>query len=399
MQYNLQTTLLSNLEITSNKNYKKPASWPDIRKNAENGHIYLLLDDRYPIGLTAAATGGYSIKIDGAAYADYNSGEQFSMADWSAYTDTEGYVIDYPAGASKTHIIDIYPQSTSENITAFHCSRVAASGNEQQGVLWAHFNLNNAINLTNGFAEYNRYYEPLMLAITAKNNLLKVSGIAYLNSQGTDLYFNGSNLDYCAVIDLQNNTMSGIGAFATRQTSTIRSITIKNGSINNVNSMFANARSLEKINLVNATLAASTGTGNIRTFYYCSKLKAFPKIDYTLATNMYDFAVNVESLQNTVLDVSAATDLTRIACRGTSGISMDGFKGLRVSNQAPFTGSSPQINVSYTGMDRTALVQLFNDLPTVSDGQVINITGCTGSADLTEDDKSIATNKGWDITE
>ena len=78
---------------------------------------------------------------------------------------------------------------------------------------------------------------------------------------------------------------------------------------------------------------------------------------------------------------------------------MDGFKGLRVSNQAPFSGSTPQINVSYTGMDRAALVQLFNDLPTVSGGQVINITGCTGSADLTEDDKSIATNKGWDITE
>ena len=50
-------------------------------------------------------------------------------------------------------------------------------------------------------------------------------------------------------------------------------------------------------------------------------------------------------------------------------------------------------------MNRAALVQLFNDLPTVSGGQIINIVGCTGTPDLDEVDKAIAIDKGWTITE
>ena len=113
----LSTSLLLKNPISSW--HGKPASWPDIKTNAEEGHIYLLCDTRYPIGFAATATGGYSVNIDGVAYADYENNAQFSMADWSNYTDTEGYVIDYLEGATKAHIIDIYPQTESENITAF----------------------------------------------------------------------------------------------------------------------------------------------------------------------------------------------------------------------------------------------------------------------------------------
>ena len=84
---------------------------------------------------------------------------------------------------------------------------------------------------------------------------------------------------------------------------------------------------------------------------------------------------------------------------GTSTNRVDGLKSLKVSTEAPFDDStSPQINVSYTGLNRNALVELFNSLPTVSNGQTIDITGCTGTSSLTNDDKAIATNKGWTIT-
>jgi hypothetical protein len=69
-------------------------------------------------------------------------------------------------------------------------------------------------------------------------------------------------------------------------------------------------------------------------------------------------------IEDTILDVSAATGLTKIGCYGDSSHFMGGFKGLRVSDQAPFdSATAPQIDVSYTGMDRNALVQLFQDLP------------------------------------
>lgn len=391
MQYNLQTTLPTNLEITSNKNYKKPASWPDIRKNTENGHIYLLVDDRYPIGLTATATGGYSVKIDNTAYADYNSGAQFSMADWSAYSDTEGYTIDYPAGASKAHIIDIYPQSESENITAFRCSRVAASGNESQGILWAHFNLTNKANITQCFCggTYSnvQYNNNAMLAITAKNNTINMTGF-------DQLVGGNAVVEYMPVF-ISDETARLFIAGTTGKV--LEKITIKNFvCTNRFDYAFGNAQSLKQINFVNCQIAPQNLSNAFTNVYSLPKL---PQIDFTNATNMTSFLTNAESLQDTVLDVSAATGLTRIGCYGSAEHFMAGFKGLRVSNQAPFTGTSSQINVSYTGMDRTALVQLFNDLPTVSDGQVINITGCTGSPDLTDDDKAIATEKGWSITD
>ena len=278
MQYNLQNSLLTNLKIGRNTVFPKPASWADIRKSAQDGHIRLFIDARYPIGFIAAATGGYSIDIDGKHYADYNSAEQFCMADWSDYTDTEGYAIDYPAGANKAHILDIYPQIENENINAFNCARVAASGYEKQGILWAHFNIDNIINLSKCFA-YTEYYNDLLIAVTAKKNLLIPNG-----------------LDYC--------------------------------------------------------------------FDNTPNLVYLPKINYTNVINMNNFLTNAIALKNTVFDIREAKTAAIIGCYGTSSKFMGNLKSLRISNEAPFDSiTSPQINVSYTGMNRIALVQLFNDLP------------------------------------
>lgn len=358
MQFNLQNSLLIGLEIKrKSRTFKKPNSWPDIRKNLVDNSIRLLVDDRYPIGFIATITGGYSVDIDGEHYADYNSEAQFSMADWSEYSATDGYAIDYPTGATKAHIIDIYPQTNGNNITAFKCMRVAESGNEEQGVLWAHLNLTNTINLARGFAYDGGNNNPLMEALTAKNNLVKVNGLSVC-------FYNNTSLSYVPTIDGQNNTMEIYGLFY--------------------------RTAIKKVDIKNLKFAE----GSIA-FYSCYNLEELPKgIDYSDATNMSYFLFYNYALKDTVLDVSAATGLTRIGLNGTTGI-----KGLRVSNSAPFSSSTPQIDIRETGLDRTALVQLFNDLPTVSDGQIINITGCTGTTDLSDEDKTIATAKGWTIAE
>lgn len=370
MQYHLQSKLLTNLEITSKKHYKKPLSWPDIRKNAKNGHIYLLVDDRYPIGFVAAVSGGYSVKIDGIAYGDYESLTQFSMADWSSYSATQGYAIDYPAGASKAHIIDIFPQTENENITAFHCARVAASGSEAQGVLWEHFNLTNSIDISylnaTGSLPPSNYYNPNLVACTAKNNTINFTEIqrAFLKCE---------KLNYLP--SLKHSTSDWLEMGFT----------------------FANCYLLEKVNFKNTIV----GSGNY-CFYNCRKLKEIIGLEYTsaLTVQLSYYITNSAFLKDMILDLSSLNKLKGIGCLGSSSYFMSGFKGLRVSSSAPFNyATSPQIDVSYTGMDRAALVQLFNDLPSVSGGQVINITGSTGSEDLTAEDKAIATNKGWSITE
>lgn len=390
-------SLLKNLlvknDLSKSEDWKnKPESWPDIRENAQDGHIYLLADNRYNLGFKVTCTGGYSVDIDGTHYQDYASDAQFSMnkADWP----NTGYAIDYPSGATKAHIIDIRPQSTSD-ITLFQCRRVASSGREQQGVLWANFCTTEPLNLDVAFASYNSYYNPVMLAITAKNNTLKINKLLRLG-QGGDLMQYGANVEYLCTFDLTNSSTAADSSFNILTTANLEQIKLKNGTITNAfNNFTANATKLKKISLSNVTIAP---TKCEKAFANNQSLEQLPNIDYSNVTSMYMFLTNAKSLKNTVLDVSATNKLTHIGCYGDSSHFMSGFKGLRVSSSAPFSGTSPQINVSYTGMDRSALVQLFNDLPTVTGGQTIDITGCTGTNDLTADDKAIATAKGWTVT-
>ena len=61
-----------------------------------------------------------------------------------------------------------------------------------------------------------------------------------------------------------------------------------------------------------------------------------------------------------------------------------------------YTSTSPQINCSYMQLGQAALVQVFNDLPTLV-GKTINITANPGAALLTAGERAIATGKGWTI--
>ena len=384
MPCNLQSSLLTDLKIGKKSTFKKPASWPNITKNTQNSHIYLLADTRYPIGFSATAIGGYSVNIDGEHYADYNSQAQFSMADWSAYTDTEGYIIDYPTNATKAHIIDIYPQTEGNNITAFHCARIAASGEETQGILWAHFNISNTINLTKGFAQYNTYKNPIMEAVTVKRDVLKVSGL-------DSCFYSATNLSYIPLIDCQKIEMSFYGLLW--NTTKLKQIIFKNAVPNSLQ-YFAYSSYIEEVKgTIDFSKVATAAYG----FMSASKLKRLPTKNFSslLTGGAQGFIGYCYALEDTYLNLSPCSGITKFEAYNTSK-----FKGLRVSEEAPFNHqTSPQINISNTGLNRAALITLFNDLPTVSSGQIINITGCSGIADLTDEDKAIATNKGWTIAE
>lgn len=348
------------------------------------------------LGFTATCTGGYNVFIDGTQYGTtYASGARCSIT-WSTSGITTGDIVTTPS-LLKAHKIWIEPATEGNNITAFRCARVAVSEREAQGILWAHFNIDNEINLGTAFATYNSYYEPLMLSMTAKNNIIKCNKLPQFG-QSSDLAAYAANIEYLPIFDLNNNTINGAaGSFNLLTTAELEKVILKNGTITgSFNSLACNATKLKKINTKNVVLQP---TFCQQAFQNNQSIEEIPDIDFTNATNLTNFITNAVALKDTVLDTRAGTGITKIDCYGTSQYFMSGFKGLRVSNQAPFNNATPpQINVSYTGMDRSALVQLFNDLPTVTGGQIINVTGCTGANNLTADDKTIATAKGWTIT-
>lgn len=366
----------------------KPESWPDIRENVKNNSIRLLADDRYNLGFKVTCTGGYSVDIDGTHYQDYASDAQFSMnkANWP----NTGYTIDYPSGATKAHIIDIYPITEGNDLITFTSARVASSGQETQGILWEHFATKNPINLARHLYKYGEYYSNMTKAVTAENNILKCGN-------NDTVFYRGISLDYIPTITSYNNGVY-FGSYF-QGCSVLPQVILKNITMLAPANAFNECYNLQQIKYTGLDFSGLITSVNSM-FKGCRSLVKIPDfIKWNNITNGKDFITEAANLADTVLDVSAAKGLKIIGCYGTSNYFMTGFKGLRVSNQAPFNDSTaPQINVSYTGIDRQALVTLFNDLPTVTGGQVINVTGCTGTSDLTADDKAIATAKGWAIT-
>ena len=80
------------------------------------------------------------------------------------------------------------------------------------------------------------------------------------------------------------------------------------------------------------------------------------------ATEINNF-LNYDSSYSEILDLSNLNKMEKVSVNGTADRKMEGLKGLLVSPNAPFTGSSPQINASYTGLNKSALVSLFESAP------------------------------------
>ncbi len=378
--------------------YPEDYGWPDIRPSAWPNAIVLLAGAKADysaydnLGFKATCEGGYNVFIDGVQYGDtYASGAQCSIT-WSQYSATAGFSITQPQ-ALTAHIVQIVPATADNNITAFKCVRVATSGQEMQGVLWVHFNLQNAIIIQALLQDYASLYCPLCKAITAVNDLLKVTNAQGMSGQGADRYSYGAELDYCVPLDFSGASASLQSVFnmAGGNNGQLRVVRLKNITATDISSLGTNAKNLQEIKTEGVSFKPTTVT---RAFLNCSQLKRLPQIDFTNTTSAFDFVKGAAALQDTVLDLGYAHLLTNFHFYNTGGL-----KGLLVSSQAPFSYSSaPQINISNTGLDQAALVALFNSLPQVTAGQVINITGAAGAASLTAEQLAIATDKGWTVT-
>lgn len=369
--------------------------WPDIRPAARPNAIAIMAGVKADysaydnLGFTATCEGGYNVYIDGVQYGStFSSGAQCSIT-WSQYSATTGFSVSYPEELT-AHIVQIAPAVSGNNITAFACARVASSGDEAQGMIWLHYNLSNEISLNNATRNYPNSRNTNLIAVTAKKGIIKATNTyGFISSLSPKLAFS-PNLDLTSGIAyLADGNICGVG---------VKTLEIKNinSTAATFSSAFANCTALEKVKFTD------TETGNIsnfsQLFLNCTALKELPNINYTNAANMTSFITNAKSLKDFVLDLSYAGNLNTFGVYGNSSNRVDGLKWLLVSQNAPFTGSSPQINVSYTGLEQNALVALFNSLPTVTSGQIINITGATGASALTAQQLAIATNKGWTVT-
>lgn len=346
--------------------WQKPADWPDMRSGAMDNSVYLLIGhsadySTYPqFDFSAKISNGgtYDVYIDGIKQFTTAS-EATTSINWQTLALTSGRTTTHPTNLV-THIVCITPTSYSNTFLEV---KEVLGDYQNKGLLWAHFEIDYAIVNQISSSGGAQYRNPILEAITAKNDELKFNG------SSSTLFWNCEKLQYVPKLDLSQ--IQRVNYYSLRGAQKLKKIRVSAGAITVGDSLFQNAYSLTEL----------------------------PPLNFqTNDININNFLGGVTELKDTTLNFSR-TPTKKLTFGGTSSKRIDGLKGLTVNSSAPFdNATAPQLDVKYTGLDRVALVNLFNSMPTVSNSQVCNITGTTGAADLTAEDLAIATNKGWTVT-
>lgn len=394
-----KTTVEDAIEAISEE-WAKPADWPDIRSGALNNSVYFLVGHKadyssYPkFSLTASVSTSantYDVFVDGVKKAT-TANNTTTTLDWQTLALSTGFDVTHPS-ALRAHIVRITPTVSTDTLTATRIMNI--SGQAQQGALWLHFQLSNAIKITNLAGTEISVRNLLLEAITAKNDKITYT-VSGSNSGLYGAFAYCESLVKLPILEAENTTYAS-GDYLNFRAVPAKKIVIKNnkgtenflGSLNNTN--------IQELDVENG-ISMHSGVGNLTALNNATKLKHFPTFNVSTSNTQF-IAYRLDSLENTVIDDSQNTARKVFRLYGTSTNPTSGLKGLTVSNVAPFDyATSPQINVSYTGLDRAALINLFNSLPTVTASQVCTITGATGANDLTAADLAIATGKGWTVT-
>ena len=152
--------------------------------------------------------------------------------------------------------------------------------------------------------------------------------------------------------------------------------------VTNMEYMFYNCSSLTSVPLLDTSKVTIMDT----MFSYCSQLTSVPLFDTSNVTSMHEMFSQCKRLTSVPsFDTSNVEDM---------GYMFDGCSNLETIHMINI-GVSLDIHSS-TKFTREALLEIIGNLKTVTTTKRLTM-GATNLAKLTEEDKAIATNKGWTL--
>lgn len=164
-----------------------------------------------------------------------------------------------------------------------------------------------------------------------------------------------------------------------------------NGCVSLKSITFPGAAQLSVVTNISSLFASCSALTTIINFDKIGSLTATPLVN--AGSNQYARLTNISFVAPFSLLVISGSTLTS----GRTDV-----RSVRLLNTSAgqWTGTSPQINVSYTNMSTANLVQLFNDMAAQGNvvSKTISILNATGASGLTAADRLIITSKGWTIT-
>jgi hypothetical protein len=191
-----------------------------------------------------------------------------------------------------------------------------------------------------------------------------------------------SSLGDCQIGDITiGGAISVANLFASNLIRKIGNVNVS--AATTVTNMFSNCWNLREIGNVN--MAAATNFSTV--FATCPNLVKVGTVTSTAVTNITSVCGNNVSLREITFTNLSSVTTTTGAFTGCYSL-----QKLRVPN---IVQTFSLIDCS---LERSGLVQVFNDLGTPATAKIITVTRNPGSADLTAADLLIATSKNWTVT-
>lgn len=194
------------------------------------------------------------------------------------------------------------------------------------------------------------------------------------------MFYNCSSLTTVPQLNTSKVTDMGSMFYNCNKLTTIPLFNTSN--VTNMYQIFYSCKSLTTV----PQLDTSNVTDMASMFYNCNSLTAIPLLDTSNVTNMYQMFWNCSSLQTV-----PAFDCTNVTNMNNIFSSCSSLKSILMTN----IGVSFDISAS-TLFERADLVTILNNLKTVTTTKTLKM-GATNLAKLTDEDKLIATNKGWTL--
>ena len=202
-------------------------------------------------------------------------------------------------------------------------------------------------------------YKPVRVNVpqTAQSGTLKALLDATRSSNSLFIYYSGTSVDELISFNDTSN-------------------------VTNMGYMFKQCSNLTSI----PALDTSKATNMSEMFSGCSNLTSIPALDTsktTIMDNMFNTCTNLTSIP--ALDASKATNMNSMFnnCTNLTSIGMNGF--------------TRSINISSTALGHDALVAFLNQAGTAYNSSQKITMGSAKLALLSDEEKAIATNKGWQL--
>ena len=215
-----------------------------------------------------------------------------------------------------------------------------------QGLLQAQIKVKNTIDLNNAFSSPS----------VANPQLKSIEGELNLSNEYALQSFNSSNTNTQHIDTIRTNSSNTSLKEALNNLPTLKYVRLE-GSYESKGNSFDNNTNLQKVDLSESLQVKPED------FKANNNLKELPKLNYS-NPDLTDIITNDTNLKSTTFDISNEPNTNKLGIHGDSTHQLGNLESVKVNPEAPFDNQiTPQIDVSYTSLDRNGLVNLFNTMP------------------------------------